>query len=244
MNLIIDIGNTFTKIGIFDKGEIVQTISIDRFSCLRLKELMNLYPDLSHAILSIVKSQDVDLVNCLKSSFNTFIEFNHKTPVPLENLYLSKETLGLDRIATAVGSVSLFPGQNLFVIDAGSAITFDLIDKANRFWGGNISPGLNMRFRALNEFTGRLPLVKSADQFPQIGKTTEDAILAGVQNGMILEIDGMIDQIKRDWPDCIVILTGGDSFFFDKKLKNIIFVKFEITLIGLNCILEYNAEKN
>jgi type III pantothenate kinase len=101
-----------------------------------------------------------------------------------------------------------------------------------------------MRFRALHKFTSKLPEIERKDSWPTIGKTTEEAIRAGVQNGMIFEIDAMIDHVRKDWPECQVILTGGDLFFFDKKLKNTIFVKFEITLIGLNRILEYNAEKN
>jgi type III pantothenate kinase len=130
------------------------------------------------------------------------------------------------------------------VIDVGSAMTFDLIDENKQFLGGNISPGLEMRFRALHKFTSKLPEIGRSDQWKEIGKTTEEAIRAGVQNGMIVEMDGMIDLIRKDWPECQIILTGGDSFFFDRKLKNTIFVKFEITLIGLNRILEYNAEKN
>ena len=142
-----------------------------------------------------------------------------------------------------MGGAYLFPGKDLLVIDAGTAITFDYIDKNNRFLGGNISPGLAMRFKALHHFTRNLPEITAADQIENIGKTTEDAIRAGVQNGMIFEIDGMIDHISQISPDCQTILTGGDSYFFDKKLKNTIFVKFELTLIGLNKILEYNAKK-
>jgi type III pantothenate kinase len=101
-----------------------------------------------------------------------------------------------------------------------------------------------MRFKALHEFTKKLPETEPADLWSDIGKTTAEAIKAGVQNGMIFEIDGMIDHVRNSWPGCQIILTGGDCLFFDKKLKNTIFVKFEITLIGLNRILEYNAEKN
>ncbi|MEI6138085.1 MAG: type III pantothenate kinase [Mariniphaga sp.] len=241
MNLVIDIGNSLTKAAIFEKGELVETICYDQLDASRLMSLKSVYPDLHKAILSSVAGLDVGLLKVLRGEFEQFIEFDHRTPVPIENLYESKETLGADRIAAAVGGMTLFPGKNLLVIDAGTAITFDLVDKNNRFLGGNISPGLKMRFRALNEFTSKLPIVGYADDWQEIGKTTEEAIRAGVQNGLIFEIDGMIDHIHKEWPDCQVILTGGDSFFFDKKLKNAIFVKFEITLLGLNRILEYNA---
>lgn len=244
MNIVIDIGNSLTKVGIFEKGELVEAICYDRLDVFRLNNLRSVYPDLDRAILSSVAGLDDGLLKVLRNEFDTFIEFDCKTPVPVENLYESKDTLGPDRIAAVVGGVTLFPEKDLLVIDAGTAITFDLVDKNNRFLGGNISPGLNMRFRALHEFTQKLPAISYSTDWQDIGKTTEAAIRAGVQNGLIFEIDGMIDHIHKEWPDCQVILTGGDSFFFDRKLKNAIFVKFEITLIGLNRILEYNAEKN
>jgi type III pantothenate kinase len=244
LNLVIDIGNSQTKIALFEAGEIVQTICMELLTIARLDDLKRVYPALNKAILSSVTDVDNELLKVLKKRYDFFIEFDHQTAVPIANLYESKETLGLDRLAAAVGANALFPGQELLVIDAGTAITYDLIDKNNCFLGGNISPGLKTRFRALHRFTNKLPEIESADQWPDIGKTTEEAIRAGVQNGMIFEIDGMIDHVRKNWPKCQVILTGGDLFFFDKKLKNTIFVKFEITLIGLNRILEYNAEKN
>jgi type III pantothenate kinase len=244
LNLVIDIGNSLTKVAIFDAKGIVRTICLEGLSIACLDDLKRSYPGLNKAILSSVADIDAELLRVLKNEYDFFIEFDHHTAVPIENLYESKETLGLDRLAAAVGGTTLFPGKDLLVIDAGTAITFDLIDTNNRFVGGNISPGLKMRFRALHEFTKKLPEIESDDHWPDIGKTTEGAIKAGVQNGMIFEIDGMIDHIRKNRPGCQVILTGGDSLFFDKKLKNTIFVKFEITLIGLNRILEYNAEKN
>lgn len=243
LNLVIDIGNSQTKVAVFDAGKIVQIISMDSLSIARLEDLKRNYPTLNQAILSSVAEVDAQFLETLKRDYPFFIEFNHQTAVPIGNLYKSKETLGLDRLAAAVGGTVLFPEKELLVIDAGTAITFDLVDKSPNFLGGNISPGLKMRFRALHKFTSKLPEIESIDTWPTIGKTTEQAIRAGVQNGMIFEIDGMIDHVRKDWPECQVILTGGDLFFFDKKLKNTIFAKYEITLIGLNRILEYNAGK-
>lgn len=244
MNLVIDIGNSLTKVAVFDAMEIVQIICLEEPIIARLTEIKGDFPQLNKAILSSVVDVNTDLLKFLNNEFDFFIEFNHQTAVPIENLYESKETLGLDRLAAAVGGITLFPEKNLLVIDAGTAITFDLIDLNHRFLGGNISPGLKMRFKALHEFTKKLPETEPADLWSDIGKTTAEAIKAGVQNGMIFEIDGMIDHVRNSWPGCQIILTGGDCLFFDKKLKNTIFVKFEITLIGLNRILEYNAEKN
>ena len=243
MNLVIDIGNTQTKIALFDAGEIVQTIFTKSFDGDQFYNLQRIYPGISNAILSSVGEIAPGLSDILKRECQLFLEFNHQTPIPIENHYESKTTLGLDRLAAAVGAVSIFPGKEILVIDAGSAITFDLIDRHNHFLGGNISPGLAMRFRSLHQFTSKLPEIVAADQYPEFGRSTEEAIRAGVQKGMIFEIDGMIGQIREEWPDCEVILTGGDSLFFDKKLKNTIFVKFGLTLIGLNRILEYNVIK-
>ena len=241
MNLVIDIGNSQTKVALFNADGIVQTILVKSFDSFQLQKLKKIYPEISHTILSSVASIDQGLLDTLTRECSYFLELNHQTPVPMENLYESKTTLGLDRIAAAVGGISLFPGKELLVIDAGTAITFDLIDKNNRFLGGNISPGLALRFKALHHFTRKLPEIKAADQWPRYGKTTEEAIRAGVQQGMIFEIDGMIEHVRKEWPECLVILTGGDCNFFDKKLKNTIFVKFELTLIGLNRILDFNA---
>jgi type III pantothenate kinase len=163
--------------------------------------------------------------------------------MPVVSLYKTPETLGLDRLAAAIGAHGLFPDEDLLVIDAGTAITFDLIERNGTFAGGNISPGLRIRFRALHEFTKKLPLIEASDDFQVIGQSTEEAIRAGVINGMVFEIDGTIDLIRKKIPEIRPVLTGGDAHFFERRLKNPIFVKFEVTLIGLNRILEYNVEK-
>ena len=243
MNLIIDIGNSQVKIALFNNRKILESMIVDEFNSSRLAELKRIHPELNHAILCAVANRNEKLIEILNREFDLFIEFNYQTPVPLENLYESKESLGPDRLAAAVGANYLFPNANLLVIDAGTAITYDVIDHLNRFLGGNISPGLETRFKALHEFTKKLPLVESSDHWPLIGKTTEEAIRSGVQSGIVSEMDAMIDRIRDNWIDIKVILTGGDSFFFDEKLKNTIFVLFELTLIGLNRILEYNAKK-
>jgi len=183
------------------------------------------------------------LIGFLTQEFEFFIELDHHTDLPIENVYESPETLGKDRLAAAVGANELFPDQNILVIDAGTAITFDLVSERNQFVGGNISPGLEMRFKALNHFTGKLPWVRPSDEFEFIGKNTTDAIRAGVQNGMIYEIGQTIERFNRNYQNLQIIMTGGDSNFFDKKLNYSIFVHFNLTLIGLNRILEHNAKK-
>jgi type III pantothenate kinase len=215
-----------------------EDLSIDR-----LKDLLKKFPGMEKAVLSSVASVDPALLDWLKDSFHHFLEINKQTPVPIRNNYRTPGTLGMDRLAAAVGARELFPDRDLLVIDAGTAITLDLIEANGTFSGGNISPGLRSRFRALHEFTQKLPLIEESDQWPLIGQSTEEAIRAGVINGIIFELDGMIDQLKKKYPNIQPVLTGGDAGFFERRLKNPIFVKFEITLIGLNRILEYNVEK-
>jgi type III pantothenate kinase len=243
LNIVVDIGNSRTKVGIFLKQEIVSSFSFEHFSDRELLKLLENYPLVNQSIVSSVAQVPTVLHTVLKERTTLSLEFNHQTAVPLANCYRTPATLGLDRLAAAVGANWLFPGQDLLVIDAGTAITFDLIEKNGSFFGGNISPGLRSRFRALHEFTHKLPLVEETDQYPLLGKTTEEAIQAGVINGIVLEMDGMIELMKKKNPEIATLLTGGDAGFFERRLKSAIFVKFEIILIGLNRILEYNVEK-
>ena len=200
------------------------------------------HPQLNQAILSSVKPVDDELLQFLSGNFDFFIELDHRTEIPIKNLYETPETLGKDRLAAAVGANELFPNQNILIIDAGTAITYDLVSEKNEFIGGNISPGLQMRFKALNQFTGKLPLVNHSDDFQHIGRSTTDAIRAGVQNGILYEIAQTIELFNKNYQNLQIVMTGGDSIFFDKKLNYTIFVHFNITLIGLNRILEYNAK--
>lgn len=201
------------------------------------------HPQMTQAILSSVKPVDDEILHFLSGNFDLFIELDHQTELPIENLYETPETLGKDRLAAAVGANELFPNQNLLIIDAGTAITYDLVSEKNEFIGGNISPGLQMRFKALNHFTGKLPLVSYSDEFQDIGRNTIDAIRAGVQNGILYEIAQTIELFNKNYQNLQIVMTGGDSIFFDKKLNYSIFVHFNITLIGLNRILEHNAKK-
>lgn len=243
MNLVIDQGNSRSKVAIFSGKQIVEIIVPENLNTAVIDKVANKYTGLKNAILSSVSVPDPSQVHYMENKFGCFVELNNNTPVPLTNGYLTPETLGLDRLAAAAGAMELFPDQDILVIDAGTAITFDLVEKSGTFMGGNISPGLKTRFRALHEFTRKLPLVEESHQCPFIGRTTEEAICAGVINGILFEMEGMIDQLKKEFPSIHCVLTGGDAPFFERRLKNHIFVKSEITLIGLNRILEYNVEK-
>lgn len=216
---------------------------MDHLTVNHVQLLKDEHPQISKVILSSVKPKDDELVRFLSENFEYFLELDNQTELPIGNLYETPETLGKDRLAAAVGANELFPDRNLLIIDAGTAITFDLVSEKNQFIGGNISPGLEMRFKALNQFTGKLPLVSYSNEFQSIGTNTIDAIRAGVQNGILFEIAQTIDLFNRNYQNLQIIMTGGDSIFFDKKLNYSIFVHFNLTLIGLNRILEHNAKK-
>ena len=244
INLVIDIGNSRTKIALFNQCDLMFSVPLDRFTTDHIQLLKDEHPQLKKAILSTVRPKDAEMTQFLNRNFELFMELDHRTQVPITNLYETPETLGKDRLAAAIGANELFPNQNLLIIDAGTAITYDIVTAQNEFLGGNISPGLEMRFKALHHFTGKLPLVKSSTNFQRIGKNTNDAILAGVQSGILYEVEQNIDYFSQKFTDLQVVMTGGDANFFDTNLKYPIFVHVNLTLIGLNRILEHNAKNN
>ncbi|MCK3682513.1 type III pantothenate kinase [Maribellus sp. YY47] len=243
MNLVIDIGNTRTKFAVFDHGEILLTVPVEEFLPSHVDELQLEYPSLTQVILSSVKEYSSELKQILQSRFETFIELDENTPLPIENHYHTKNTLGKDRIAAVVGAFDLYPNNNVLVIDAGTAITYDLLTEEGKYLGGNISPGIEMRFKALHQFTGKLPLTGKAEMNKLFGTSTIEAIRAGVQNGTVYEVDTTITMFNEFYKNLKVLITGGDAEFFDNKLKNSFFVHFNLTALGLNRILKYNGEK-
>jgi type III pantothenate kinase len=171
------------------------------------------------------------------------LEFNHNTILPINNSYQTPGTLGKDRIAAVVGASSLFPGEDLLIIDAGTCITFDFINAQKEYFGGAISPGINLRFNCLHNFTGNLPLVHPVAETKLIGDSTESSLLSGVINGIREEVDGIINRYKLSFPKLKVVFTGGDIKYFDKYLKNNIFAVENLVLLGLKDILHYNVKE-
>jgi type III pantothenate kinase len=242
MNLIIDIGNTLTKLFVFEQNKIVYSNKIETGNQIDTEDLF-VKNNINNAIISSVAGIQEGLVHKIKKQTQNLIILDFLTQLPIKNLYKTPETLGKDRLAAIVGAHNIFPGHNVLAIDAGTAITFDFINKNAEYLGGNISPGLAMRYQALNYFTNKLPLLEKSDQFPFIGQNTDEAIIAGVQNGIIFEINAYIDKFAEEYDDLKVILTGGDTFFFAHKLKCPIFAEPFLVAIGLNRILQNNVEK-
>ncbi len=244
MNLAIDIGNTVSKLAIFKGKELFSKMVVEGKPNEALyAELKNDNPGLHHVILSSVKNTDQQTIVFLKKSFH-LLELSAQTLLPINNLYTAPETLGNDRIAGVVGATKYFPNNNILVIDAGTCITYDFINSDNEYLGGSISPGLEMRFQALHTFTARLPLIKPDENVDEvIGNSTEKSIVSGVQIGMVAEIEGIIKKYESHYRNLKILLTGGNSNFFVKKLKNPIFAAPDLVLEGLNEILDYNVQK-
>ena len=157
--------------------------------------------------------------------------------------YKNPETLGKDRIANIVAVSEEYPNKNVVVIDAGTCITYDFINKDQEYLGGRISPGLEMRYKSLNEFTELLPKLSVSGESKFIGDDTESSIYSGVEQGVLSEVNSLIFGFRKENEDLIVVVTGGDTFFFENALKNIIFADQNLVLKGLNIILKYNEDK-
>jgi type III pantothenate kinase len=238
MNLVIDIGNTLAKLAIFDEDNIVDQLKVKKFDW-EIIETYCLKHTLEGIIVSDVAGQMDNYCERLKE-YGTLIVMNTLTPTPLHIKYKSIDTLGTDRIAASVFGSSLFKDTNTLIIQAGTCITYDLVTAKKEYLGGGISPGLDMRFEAMHTFTSKLPLVKKEKIDFLIGNSTQNSILSGVINGCAAEIDGIIDKYEEIFTDLTVVLGGGDTFFFDKTLKNRIFASANLVLNGLNIILEHN----
>jgi type III pantothenate kinase len=242
LNLIIEQGNTAVKVAVYEQKEMLISAVYEKFGMSELLPFFEQYP-LENGILSSVATPAGEWVEALKTRLKYFLVLDSRVKLPLEVRYQTPETLGSDRIAAAAGANFLQPGRDVLVIDAGTAITYELVEASGAYLGGNISPGMTARFRALHQFTEKLPLVGIQERIPWMGTTTETAIQAGVVNGIVYEMDGYICEARKKYPDVFVFLTGGHSFYFERRLKNSTFAAINLVLVGLNRILEYNVEK-
>ena len=212
MNLIIDIGNTAAKVALFDGGEMVEVLTESNQSLDCLEALCAKYPVEQGIVATVIDLSERVLAALVALPF-PLLWLDSKTPLPVTNLYETPETLGYDRMAAVVGANEQYPRRDILVIDAGTCITYEFIDSKGQYHGGNISPGMQMRFKALNQFTGRLPLIDSNGRKLPMGRDTETAIRAGVLKGMEYEISGYIEsgrycsQWLPEWQSLKIIQT-------------------------------------
>lgn len=238
MNLIIDQGNTSIKVAVFNKDEIVSIEKCAQLDSVRIAEILSRF-QIDAAILSSVGDRSLIDLQCLRNLVPKVLVLDSSVPLPIGNVYDTPATLGADRLAVCVGANSIKRDTSLLVIDMGTCITYDFVNRDNQFVGGNIAPGLSMRLKALNHYTAALPLVEPADSVPLIGTNTHDAILAGVVQGIVYEVEGHRRNLEDLYPDLSVFLTGGNAFYFERRLKSGIFAVQNLLLIGLNRILDF-----
>ena len=243
MNLIIDVGNTYTKLAVFAGDELVEkrSINVNEFE-VEFKFICKEYPNLKSCIVSSVGKLAVKNVKLIENNLRV-LRLNVSTPIPFKNLYKTPDTLGVDRLALVSASAIQYPNKNVLIIDAGTCITYDFIDHKNQYLGGSISPGIQMRYKSLNNLTANLPLLNFKEPEFVIGNTTNEAIHSGVIYGVLNEIDGFIEAYKQKYADLTVILTGGSSNFLAKQLKSSIFATSNFLLEGLNYILQFNSKE-
>jgi len=240
MNLIVDVGNTSTKLAVFDDQIKISQVRITGLSCEELeRELSGI--KVQKAIVSSVKEIPQFIFELFMSNIPFVHVLSHKSTLPFKIEYDTPETLGPDRIAAVAGAFKLFPGKEVLIIDAGTALTYEFLSD-NVYRGGNISPGITMRFKALNKFTDKLPLISPTENFSNPGRNTTDAILAGVITGVTYEINEYIRTFENKHVEFNIILTGGDGELLKEKINYQIAYMPDIVIDGLNYILDYNAK--
>jgi type III pantothenate kinase len=245
-NLVIDIGNTFTKIAIFVNDDLLKVEQYQQTGDDVIESFLK-----GHTINKVM----IASVKTNKETWQTVLEqkhavtyFNSSITACVKNHYKTPQTLGADRFAAVIGANYLYPNQNNMVIGGGTCITYDYVDADSNYFGGSISLGLNMRYKAVNHYTAALPLLQAEESFDAAyGDDTRTAILSGVQNGIKYELEGFIKNYIKTGKAYNIILCGGDSIFFDTLLKNSIFapyVKIEpyLVLKGLNAAIQSNND--
>lgn len=241
MNLVIDVGNTRIKLAVFELNTLKEIFIVTKKTLEKTLNNVSKHYKINNAIISSVAEIPDELQKYIEN-ISTIIYLNQKTKVPFINQYETLNTLGVDRIALVAAAVTQFSNQNTLVIDAGTCITYDLVSSKKEYFGGAISPGIEMRLKALNTFTAKLPLLPLIDAEITIGNNTNNSIYFGVMNGVVAEIEGFISYFIKKNKKLTVVLTGGDTIFLAKRLKNSIFANSNFLLEGLNSILEYNLK--
>ena len=241
MNLIIDAGNTAVKLAVFEEGQLVHIQHVDAVY-QDFKVIHEEYPQINSVLICDVRGLDWDFLNKIFESKKIF-KTASTLRFPFINAYKTPKTLGVDRMGLMAAAAKTYPKQNVLVIDVGTCITYDVLTQENTYVGGLISLGYNMRYKSLNEFTGKLPLIAHRSTETTLGVDTQSSIQAGVFHGVFHEIQGQIDHFRHKYQDLTIILTGGDCKQLSKRLKNTIFAHPNFLVTGLDYILELNKKK-
>ena len=242
MNFVLDIGNTNVKAAILKDGHLLnkKIVSLGDLGNVIDQFIEKYIP--SHIIVSSVSATKEELRVLIDNRVD-WLWFDNSLKLPISVEYQSKETLGTDRLAGLMGVYNTYPQKNVLVIDSGTCITYDLLTYDNRYFGGSISPGIEMRYKSLNKFTRNLPLLAPKADVNLIGQSTADSIHSGVIKGVEYEIKGVISAYKEKFGNLVVVFTGGASINFVSEVKNTIFVDLNLILIGLSKTLDYHYQK-
>ncbi len=244
MILTLDVGNTRIKSAVFEANTLLETFVFEKYELQNsLQNILKSYKKITDLVVSAVSDIEKNSFSGFSQAIN--IHFvSHQDTFPFVNKYQTPQTLGVDRMVLAAGATLLFPNQNRLIIDAGTCVTYDFVDKNNHYLGGAISPGLGLRYKALHDFTAKLPLlpIKCPESF--IGNSTHEAIHSGVVNGLVHEIEGFIEEYTSKYLNFIIILTGGDTDFLANRLKNTIFANSNFLLESLNQTFQYNNKND
>ena len=238
--LCLDFGNTRLKYALFDGNQLRHTDVLENDKPELISSLLEQFRPHKSILSSVINHNPA--IEALLGSSSKFHLLSHETRLPFTVPVGKPETMGADRLALAAAAVQFYPAMNNLVIGLGSAITYNFINQYAQFLGGGISPGFEMRFRSLKDYTAKLPLVKKDWNYPLIGYDTRTNILSGVSLGIIKEIDGTIDAYAEKYGNFNVVLTGGDSSYFAGHLKNKIFADSEFLYKGLYAISETNNQ--
>ena len=243
MDLIIDIGNTRGKAGVFNGDQLVDVLTFEGQDTESVDALLNKWPVSRLGVSSVADWADQWIRN-LGEQMSFVLLIDRQTPVPIGNAYATPETLGSDRLAAATGAWSEFSGRHCLIVDAGTCLTADVVDDRGVFLGGNISPGIDMRLRAMYSFTARLPLAEKCATDALIGRSTDEALRNGALQGAQFEVSALCGALRKIWPALIVVLTGGDANYFVNLTESETFVRPHLVLTGLKKIVSYNAEQS
>ena len=241
VNLCIDWGNTNVKAAVFTNDKISNYFAIPQAEAKeKISSVVGLFnPD--KAILCAVGDVKKDVDQFIGDRINSYIHMDGNTPLPIHNAYLSNDTVGPDRLALVAAAHAMEPDKNSLVISMGTCITYNFITRNKTFRGGAISPGMNMRLKAMHHFTHLLPEVEAEGDVLLLGYDTATCMRSGTVFGIVAEVDGILSQYESAYPDFNAILTGGDAPYFAGRLKNRIFADPDLLLKGLNLILNHNV---
>jgi type III pantothenate kinase len=244
MILTIDVGNTNVKVAVFKQFNIIDTFVFQKNNFQNnFQIIFKKHPNHNRAVLSSVSMLDEKDSEWLKNQIEV-VEITADFVFPFKNKYTTPNTLGIDRRVLASGAVLHYPNQNVLIIDAGTCVTYDFITNKNEYLGGAISPGLRLRYQALNDYTAKLPLLENNSPDNFIGNSTHESIHSGVINGLCFEIEGFISEFSVKKEQFTIILTGGDAIFLANRLKSTIFADENFLLKSLHQLYTYSLQND